>query len=126
MISKSGKMLHLGAKSETDAKKSMRQFSRIIAQQGYNIKIKCFKIQTITSIFRFKNQNIDLNLLATHKQWEFTPELFPTANRRLDGLHFALTRRGRLICCGGKSILAINGTFFEIWLDLITFLPGLD
>lgn len=107
LLFKNRRLVHAGSRSIDSSKKHIRQYSRILQKMNNDVRITNFRIQTITSVIDLKKTLNLAKLSHFIPNASFEPELFPTVMFRQEGMHFSITRRGKIIITGGKSIKAM-------------------
>lgn len=111
LLFKTGKLVLNGCRSHVEALSSLRRYSRILMRMDYIIHLRNIKIQTMTAVYRF-NTVINLSKLAEMGLMNYHPEIFPSCNIRINGIHYSLSKNGVCICTGGKNIFDINKGFY--------------
>jgi transcription initiation factor TFIID TATA-box-binding protein len=116
LLFRNGKLVHVGSRSIDESRKSIRRYARLLQKLHHSCGITNFKIQTITGVVNV-GRTIDLIKLAIFiPEASFEPELFPTVMFRSGGLHFSITKRGKIIITGGKTIKAMESEADNILL----------
>ena len=138
LIFSNGKIVCLGAKSESDSKKACRKFAKIIKSLNYSVKFTDFKIVNIVGSvdvqfpinlynlyyklnFRFRNIN-NISEENTRRDLSYEPELFPGLFYRLENLNqlvFLIFRSGKMSIVGGKSTDQIYQAFNHFYPVLV-------
>ena len=104
LIFKTGKIVCVGTKNESDAFKACSEFEKIVSKSGYKTKLTDFKIQNITASCNLQFP-IDLNKLYGILQNSiYEPELFPGLTFRLSypKVTFLIFRSGKIVLTGAK------------------------
>ena len=138
LIFSNGKIVCLGAKSESDSKKACRKFAKIIKSLNYSVKFTDFKIVNIVGsvdvqfpinlnnlfhklYFRFRKiSNISEENIKRNLSYE--PELFPGLFYRLEKLNqlvFLIFSSGKMSIVGGKSTDQIYQAFKHFYPVLV-------
>ncbi len=101
LIFRTGKIVCMGAKSESDAETATRKYAKIVKRVGFDVKFRGFKVQNMVALadVRFP-VNLE-RLHAEHRQYcVYDPEIFPGLVYRLERLKVVA-----LVFCNGKVII---------------------
>ena len=102
LMFKSGKIVCNGVKSFSDAKTSIRQYSRLVQKLGYKIQLSYIKLVTITAS---SSLDSNINLKSIYKSYNsfYEPEIFPSLRLKLDGISYSIFKNGKVVITGIKS-----------------------
>ena len=90
-----------GNNSIQSAKKSLRQFARLLWTRGYSPNFKHIKINTISVCYKLGHK-VDLTQLSFHSNFSYEPELFSAAIISFGKLRFLLYCSGTIVITGIK------------------------
>jgi len=107
LIFASGKMVCTGARSEEDSKKAARQYAKIIARLGYNVRFTEFTIQNIVGScdVKFPIRLEGLAASDNSKFCSYEPEMFPGLIYRMHCPKIVLLVfvSGKIVLTGAKN-----------------------
>jgi transcription initiation factor TFIID TATA-box-binding protein len=120
LIFASGKMVCTGARSEEDSKKAARQYAKIIAKLGYEVRFTEFTIQNIVGScdVKFPIRLEGLAASDNSKFCSYEPEMFPGLIYRMLSPKIVL-----LIFVSGKIVLTGAKNREDIYKAYQTILP---
>ena len=118
----SGKLILTGAKSESLGRIGLRRVGRLIQKIGYQITISDIKVVNIAGTYDF-NTDFNLNKLSEFLGWNasFEPEIFPNLIWKADNKTVIISRKGKSIFTGFKSIKNLNILFYLFACKLLAF-----
>ncbi len=91
-----------GCKSVGQAKKSIRQFARLLQSRGYEPQINRIKINTISAVYRSGYGKLDLQKLSYNSKISYEPEIFSAAIYTHGKIKFLIYSSGILVITGIK------------------------
>ncbi len=91
-----------GCKSVGQAKKSVRQFARLLQRRGYNPQMNRIKINTISGVYRSDFRRLDLKKLSEKTPIWYEPEIFSAAIFTHGKIRFLIYSSGILVITGIK------------------------
>jgi TATA-box binding protein (TBP) (component of TFIID and TFIIIB) len=119
LIYASGKLLVVGVLSEEGARKSLRNYARILQRKGYPVKLNKIHIVTMSAVHKLTNKP-DLRKIPYYE-----PELANTAQIRKYGMTFLIHHTGTVMITGIKDFGWQLVETFVLLEDLDFFLTTL-
>ena len=118
----SGKLILTGARSEYIGRVGLRRVGRLIQKIGYQITISDMKVVNIAGTYDFKT-DYNLNTLSTFLELNasFEPEIFPNLIWKADNKTVIISRKGKTIFTGFKSVEDINHLLYFFAGKLLEF-----
>ena len=102
LIFRNGYLSVHGCKSVGQAKKSVRQFARLLQRRGYLPELNRIKINTISGVYRSGLRRLDLKKLSNKTGIWYEPEIFSAAIFTHGKIKFLIYSSGILVITGIK------------------------
>ncbi len=91
-----------GCKTVGQAKKSVRQFARLLQRRGYEPQMNRIKINTISGVYRSGRGKLDLKKFSQIPVISYEPEIFSAAIFTHEKMKFLIYSSGILVITGIK------------------------
>ena len=118
LLFKNGRMICNGTSRWKDARKSLRQYTRILQKLHYTVQLKSIKLITMSAAYTLSTK-VNYSTLLTHfSHVTYEPELFHAAMLKKNNINFTVFHTGKVIITGIKEDLnvTVNPTLMEIEL----------
>ena len=98
--------------------KRLRRYARCLQKLGYPVNLTHIKWVTLSACHTLST-TLDLKLLATEKPLVvYEPELFPSANFKVEGVNFCCFQSGKVVMTGIKSFKQIEDIVYPTLVEL--------
>lgn len=92
-----------GNTSAAHARKSIRNFARLLQKRGYAVSLSRITVQAISCVWKPQNKmTLDIPSLVREMKGQHEPELFSAAVVKHKGLSFLVFKNGTIIVTGMK------------------------
>jgi transcription initiation factor TFIID TATA-box-binding protein len=110
----SGKVVCLGTKSLDELDLAGREFARLLALLGYEVKFNSFTIKNMVGSCS-AGFRINLGKLVDNHGGIFEPELFPAFQKRVENVTLLIFHSGKIIATGAKTKEEIDHAYNKIY-----------
>ena len=96
----------------------LRRYARCLQKLGYPAVLNDVKWVTLSASHTLST-TLDLQQLATERPLViYEPELFPSANFKVEGVNFCCFQSGKVVMTGIKSLKQINDIIYPTLIEL--------
>ena len=104
LLTKNGYISVHGARSIFSAKKSIRQYARLLSKKGYSPSLRKIKIMTMSAVHKMNLDKVDLSKLREFESVSYEPEIFSAAIMSKHDMKFLIYTSGAIVVSGIKNM----------------------
>ncbi len=119
LVFHNGKLVCNGNKSIQQAKKRIRQYSRLIQNLGYEVKLKKIELITMTAVHQVSSL-LDFNKLCTILSATHDPDIHNAAMLKRGRVHYNCFQSGKVVMTGVRNVQSLYPTILELELCTVT------
>ena len=118
LLFNNGCIIGQGCKTMVQARKSLRQYARVVQKRGYAVRLSPIRLITASALGDI-DTTVNLNAM---RSWisgsTYEPEIFNALTFKRHSMHFSLFASGKVVITGIKNFTLINTRIPEMLLEL--------
>ena len=115
LVFKNGKLNCNGNRNIHEARKRIRQYARLIQNQGFPVNIHKIELITMSAVYQTSSQ-LDFKKICKLPNATYEPEIHNAAMVKRGKVHFNCFHTGKVVMTGLRDINAIYPTLLELEL----------
>lgn len=117
LVFSNGKLCCNGNKTIPEARRRLRQYSRLIQRLGVPVKLHAIKVITMSAVHQLSGR-LDLSQVCTTSGASYDPEFFNAAMMKRGRMHFNCFHTGKVVITGIRRMRDLDEVIYPAILEL--------